>query len=342
MIKGVISRLVAGENLSAEETASAVRSIMEGKTTPAQIGSFLTALRVKGETGEEIFGAALVMREKATRICPGKKGLVDTCGTGGDGSNTFNISTATAFILAGAGVTVAKHGNRAVSSSCGSADVLEALGVKVDLSPLQVEEAVGKIGIGFLFAPHFHQAMKYAVGPRRELGFRTVFNLLGPLTNPAGAEFQLVGVFCRELTSVLAGVLGRLGVKRALVVHGAGGLDELSPAGVNYLCEVNGGETRSFTLRPEDAGLPFWPVSELRGGDAQTNARLLRSVLQGRKGPHRDVVLLNAGAALYVAGRVDKIADGVKLAGEIVDSGKALAKLEALVEFSRKEQAACI
>src|SRR5690554_1488130 len=342
MIKEMIRQLVAGENLSAGETASAVRTVMEGGATPAQIGSFLTALRLKGETMEEIFGAAVVMREKATRICREKKELFDTCGTGGDGSNTFNISTTVAFILAGAGVSVAKHGNRAVSSSCGSADVLEALGVRVDLPPSQVEEAVEKIGIGFLFAPLFHQAMKHAVGPRRELGFRTVFNLLGPLTNPAGADFQLVGVFCRELAPVLAGVLLQLGVKRALVVHGAGGLDELSPAGENFLCEVGGNGSRSYTLRPEDGGLSSCPVTELRGGDSVINVWLLREVLRGGKGPRRDVVLLNAAAALYVAGRVDKIADGVKTAGEIIDSGKALDKLAALVEFSRGEQAVCI
>ena len=342
MMREVIRKVVAGKNLAAEEAAGAVRTVMEGKATPAQIGGFLTALRVKGETMEEIYGAALAMREKAVAICRGKRGLLDTCGTGGDGSNTFNISTTAAFIVAAAGVPVAKHGNRAVSSACGSADLLEALGIKVDLSPLQVEAAVEEVGIGFLFAPLFHQAMKHAAGPRRELGFRTVFNLLGPLTNPAGAEYQLTGVFRRELVPVLAGVLARLGVRRALVVHGAGGIDELSLAGENSLCEVVNGRIRSFTLHPEEVGLSHCPVERLRGGSAQENAAILRAVLSGEQGPRRDVVLLNAGAALYVAGRAGTIKDGVKLAARIIDSGAALAKVEDLAAFSHKEQAVCI
>lgn len=342
MMREVIGKVVAGKNLAADEAARAVRAVMEGKATPAQIGGFLTALRVKGETMEEIYGAALAMREKAVPICRGRKGLLDTCGTGGDGSNTFNISTTAAFILAAAGVPVAKHGNRAISSACGSADLLEALGIKVDLTPRQVEAAVEEVGIGFLFAPLFHQAMKYAAGPRKELGFRTVFNLLGPLTNPAGADYQLAGVFRRELLPVLAEVLARLGVKRALVVHGAGGIDELSLAGENFLCEVAGGRIRSYTLHPEEVGLPYSPVEQLKGGSAQENAGIFRAVLSGEKGPRRAVVLLNAGAALYVAGRADTIRDGVKLAAEIIDSGAALAKMEALAAFSRKEQALCI
>lgn len=342
MMKEMIGKVIAGKNLDPEEAAAAVRTVMEGKATPAQIGGFLTALRVKGETTEEIYGAALAMREKAALICREKRGLLDTCGTGGDGSNTFNISTTAAFVLAAAGVPVAKHGNRAVSSACGSADVLEALGIKVDLSPPQVEAAVEKVGIGFLFAPLFHQAMKHAVGPRRELGFRTVFNLLGPLTNPAGADYQLAGVFRRELVPVLAGVLARLGVRRALVVHGAGGIDELSPAGENFLYEVAGGRIHSYTLRPEEVGLPYCPVGQLKGGNAEENAAILLRVLGGEKGPRRDVVLMNAGAALYIAGRVDKIKDGVKLAAEIIDSGAALARLKALAAFSREDQAICI
>ena len=342
MMREILAKVVAGENLAVEEAAAAVRAVMEGKATPAQIGGFLTALRVKGETMEEIYGAALAMREKAIAVCRGKKGLLDTCGTGGDGSNTFNISTTAAFIVAAAGVPVAKHGNRAVSSACGSADLLEALGIRVDLSPTQVEAAVEEVGIGFLFAPLFHQAMKYAAGPRKELGFRTVFNLLGPLTNPAGAEYQLAGVFRRELVPVLAEVLGRLGIRRAMVVHGAGGIDELSLAGENYLCEVAGGQLRSYTLHPEEVGLSCCPVERLKGGSAQENAGIFRAVLSGEKGPHRDVVLLNAGAALYVAGRAGTIRDGVKLAAEIIDSGAALAKAEALAEFSRREEAICI
>jgi len=336
-MKELISKLVTGESLNTEEMAGAMRLVMEGAATPAQIGGFLTALRAKGETVEEIYGAALVMREKAVRICAGKKGLLDTCGTGGDGKNTFNISTAVAFVVAAAGVPVAKHGNRAVSSACGSADVLEELGVEVNLHPEQVEYCIEKTGIGFMFAPHFHQAMKYAVGPRKELGFRTVFNILGPLTNPAGAELQLLGVYDEKLLPVLAQVLALLGVKNALVVHGAGGVDELSLAGENQLCRVRQGKVESsFRLTPEEVGLARAPLEEIRGGDAKENARILQEVFQGATGPRRDVVLLNGAATLLAAEKVETMLDGVKLAAEVIDSGAALRKLEELIEVSRR------
>jgi len=336
-VKTSMSRLIVGENLKTEEMAGAMRMVMEGLATPAQIGAFLTALRVKGETTEEIYGAALVMREKAVRICQGRKGLLDTCGTGGDGKNTFNISTAVAFVVAAAGLPVAKHGNRAVSSACGSADVLEELGVNVDLAPSQVECCIEKAGIGFLFAPHFHQAMKHAVGPRRELGFRTIFNVLGPLTNPAGAEVQLMGVYDQKLAPTLAQVLALLGVKNALVVNGAGGIDELSLAGENELFRVRQGRVETpLKLVPEELGLKRAPLEEIRGGDAKRNAELLLVLYQGALGPHRDVVLLNSAAAFLAAERVENMGDGVKLAAEIIDSGAALRKLLELVEVSRR------
>lgn len=344
-MKETIAKLINGEDLSVEEMTSAMRRVMEGAATPAQIGSFLTALRVKGETAQEIYGAALVMREKAARICRGRQGLLDTCGTGGDGKNTFNISTAVAFVVAAAGIPVAKHGNRAVSSACGSADVLEALGVNVNLRPEQVEHCVEKAGIGFLFAPLFHSAMKYAIGPRRELGFRTVFNVLGPLTNPAGADIQLMGVFARELVPVLAEVLANLGVKRALVVHGADGIDEFSLSGPNHVFEVRDGRVyTSYTFTPEEAGLSRAPLAELRGGEAGENAAQIRRIFSGEKGPRRDVVLLNSGAALYAAGRAESISSGVKKAAELIDSGRALARLELLADLSNRleESAACI
>lgn len=344
-MKEIIGKLVEGRSLTIDEMTTAMRLVMGGEATPTQIGGFLTALRLKGETMEEIYGAALVMREKATRVCLGMKGLLDTCGTGGDGKQTFNISTAAAFVVAAAGAPVAKHGNRAVSSSCGSADVLEALGVQVDLRPAQVEKCVEEVGIGFLFAPLFHTAMKYALGPRKELGFRTVFNLLGPLTNPAGAEIQLLGVFNEELAPVLAWVLARLGLKRALVVYGGGGIDELSLSGVNHLCEVKDGKVgASYTLTPEEVGLTKASLEEIRGGDPAENAVYIRRVFQGEKGPRRDVIILNSAAALYAAGRAESIASGVRIAAEMIDSGQALGKLEALADYSTrlKENVACI
>ena len=343
--KEAISRVVLGHDLSEGDMYGVMNEIMSGEATPAQIGSFITALRMKGETVEEITGAVRVMREKATPIETGVdvgKGeiLMDTCGTGGDGSGTFNVSTASAFVVAGAGVVVAKHGNRSISSKCGSADVLEAAGVALDLTPEQVGRCIREIGIGFLFAPVLHGAMKYAIGPRREIGIRTIFNILGPMTNPAGANVQVIGVFDGKLTEPLAHVLEKLGTKRALIVHGEGGLDELTVTGATRISELKNGKVSSYMITPQEMGLPTAVLAELRGGEtAEESAVQLRSVLLGTPGPKRDMVILNSGAALMVAGLAEDIQGGVKLAAGIIDSGKATQKLEQLVAFSKKLKA---
>ena len=341
MIREAISRVIERKDLNEKQMVEVMNEIMGGEATPAQIGSFITALRMKGETIEEISGAATVMREKATRIETGvaiDKGeiLVDTCGTGGDNSGTFNVSTTTAFVVAAAGIPVAKHGNRSVSSQCGSADVLEALGVNLDLIPEQVGKCVREVGIGFLFAPMLHSAMKHAIGPRREIGVRTIFNVLGPLTNPAGANVQLLGVYSPDLCEKLARVLGRLGSRRALVVCGAGNVDEFTVTGDTEVAELSNGEVRTYTVRPEDAGLGRSRLVDLQGGDTpEESAAILRDVLGGAKGAKRDMLLLNSGAALYAAGKVPGLKTGVVLATGIIDSGAALAKLEALIKFSQ-------
>lgn len=341
MIREAISRVIEREDLDEEQMVGAMNEIMSGESTPAQIGSFITALRMKGETIEEISGAAKVMREKATRIATGvavDKGeiLVDTCGTGGDSSGTFNVSTTTAFVVAAAGVPVAKHGNRSVSSKCGSADVLEALGVKLDLTPEQVGSCVKEVGIGFLFAPMLHGAMKHAIGPRRELGIRTVFNVLGPLTNPAGANVQLLGVYSPDLCEKLARVLGRLGSLRALVVCGEGNVDELTVTGETQVAELSGGEVKTYTVSPEDVGLARAGLDDLKGGDTpEEAAAILREVLGGADGPRRNMLLLNSGGALYAAGKAQDLKGGVELAAQVIDSGDALAKLESLINFSQ-------
>jgi anthranilate phosphoribosyltransferase len=341
MIREAISRIIERENLDEKQMVAVMNEIMGGEATPAQIGSFITALRMKGETIEEISGAARVMREKATRIDTGiavEKGeiLVDTCGTGGDSSGTFNVSTATAFVVAAAGIPVAKHGNRSISSHCGSADVLEALGVNLDLSPEQVGRCVREIGIGFLFAPMLHGAMKYAIGPRREIGIRTIFNVLGPLTNPAGANVQLLGVYAPELCEKLARVLGRLGSLRALVVCGAGNLDELTVTGETEVAELSGGSVRSYTVRPEDVGLDHALLADLKGGATpEESAVILREVLGKAPGPKRSLLLINSGAALYVAGKAATLKIGVERAAGIIDSGAALEKLDSLIHFSQ-------
>ncbi len=332
----IIGRLVACEDLAESDMNSAMIEIMEGRSTDAQTASFLTALRMKGETVDEITGAARVMREKALAIRPELsegEALVDTCGTGGDGTDTFNISTTVAFVTAGAGVKVAKHGNRAVSSRSGSADVLEALGVDIGLSSEGVRAAIEQVGIGFLFAPALHPAMKHAIGPRREMGIRTVFNVLGPLTNPAGANCQVMGVFHASLVRPLAEVLGRLGSRRAWVVHGHGGMDELSVAGPSDVSEWTGSGVRDFTVTPGECGLGEWDMEELGGGTPDENAEIIRAVLSGETGARRDVVLLNAGAALVVAGRAADMGEGVAMAGESIDSGRAARVLEDLVKF---------
>lgn len=336
-ITEAITHVVNGNNLSESEMQSVMNQIMTGEATPVQIGSFLTGLRMKGETIEEITGAARVMRDKVTAIDSGVDTaaggiLLDTCGTGGDGSGTFNVSTTSAFVVAGCGVTVAKHGNRSVSSSCGSADVLETAGVNLGLNADQVGACIKKIGIGFLFAPALHGAMKYAIGPRREIGIRTVFNILGPLTNPAGANVQVLGVFSKDLTEPLAMVLAKLGSRRALVVHGEGNLDELTTTGETTISELKDGTVSSYTIRPEDVGLNRADISALQGGkDSAESASIMRAILDGEAGPRRDMVLLNGGAALMAAGLASDLAGGVALAAECIDSGKALQKLEELI-----------
>jgi anthranilate phosphoribosyltransferase len=331
VLKESLAKLVRKEDLSEEEMVQVTNFIMEGQASPAQIGSFLTALRLKGETVNEIVGAAKVMREKALKVKYEAPVVIDTCGTGGDGSNTFNISTTAAFIVAAAGVPVAKHGNRAMSSRCGSADLLEALGIKVDLPPERVEECLKEAGIGFLFAPAFHSAMKHVVGPRRELGFRTIFNVLGPLTNPAGANCQLLGVYDSDLTEVLAKVLQRLGVKRAMVVHGGGGLDELSLEGANRVSFLKDGAIETFTFRAEEAGLEAASNKLLRGETPRDNAQLTERILNGsEQGPPLTVVLFNAAAALMVAGVVSDFRTGIAMARQLINDGRAHEKLQQL------------
>ena len=342
MIKEAISKVVEKNDLDEKQMVEVMNEIMSGAATPAQIGSFITALRMKGETIEEISGAAMVMRQKATNIATGVdvaagEILVDTCGTGGDSSGTFNVSTATAFVVAAAGIPVAKHGNRSVSSQCGSADVLEALGVNLDLDAEQVGNCVREVGIGFLFAPMLHGAMKYAIGPRREIGIRTIFNVLGPLTNPAGATVQLLGVYSPDLCEKLANVLGRLGSHRALVVCGAGSLDELTVTGDTEVAELANGTVRTYQVRPEDTGLDRHRLIDLQGGATpQESADILRNVLSGNDDiPRRSMLLINCAAALYVAGKAPGLKTGVELAADLIDSGAALAKLDALVKFTQ-------
>jgi len=337
-IQRSLERLVRAEDLREDEARAVMGQIMRGEATDAQIGAWLTALRIKGETRDEIVGSARAMREHATRVpVPvDGAGLLDTCGTGGDGSGTFNISTTVAFVAAGAGVKVAKHGNRAASSQCGSADVLAELGVNLDLTPAQVGRCVADIGIGFLFAIQLHPAMKHAIGPRRELKLRTIFNILGPLTNPAGARRQLMGVFAPELTDRLAAVLGSLGAESALVVSGHGGLDELTTTGPNRVSHWQDGAVASYELDATAYGLPRAALAQLQGGTPARNAAILRAVLDGSaSGPQRDIVLLNAGAALLAAGAVADLQQGLARARATIDSGAALAKLDAPVATSQ-------
>lgn len=334
MIREAIDKVVSGRSLDMGEAASVMGEIMEGEATPAQLGAFLTALRLKGETAEEIAGMATVMREKALRVEVSGP-LVDSVGTGGDGKNTFNISTAAAFVAAGAGLKVAKHGNRAASSSCGSADVLEELGVKIELAPASVARCVKEVGIGFMFAQAFHPAMRHAGPVRREIGIRTVFNILGPLTNPAGVQHLLLGVADPRLSETMARVLALLGVDHALVVHGHGGLDELSLSGDSSVWEVRGSEVEPWTLRLADTGLAIRSTGDIRGGTKEENAETMRRIFQGEAGPIRDIVLLNSAGVLMAGDRVDSIKEGIKTAAEIIDDGGALEKLEDLVALSQ-------
>ncbi|MGD2205485.1 MAG: anthranilate phosphoribosyltransferase [Anaerolineae bacterium] len=333
-IKQAIAHVLASKNLTEADAEAVMGQIMAGKATPAQIGGFLIALRVKGETVAEVTGFARAMRRNAVAVRPRCDFLVDTCGTGGDGAGTFNISTTAAFVVAGAGPAVAKHGNRSVSSRCGSADVLQALGVNLDQSPQAVADCIDEVRIGFLFAPRLHPAMKHAIGPRREMGVRTVFNILGPLTNPAGAQVQVLGVYDGALTEMVAHVLGSLGSRAAFVVHGADGLDELSTTGPNRVSQLQDGQVHTFALDPQALGLPRAAPTDLLGGDVEENATLTRAVLAGKSGPHRDVVLLNSAAALVAAGVGVDLDQGLALAARSIDSGAAQARLEALVAFT--------
>jgi anthranilate phosphoribosyltransferase len=333
MIKEAINLLVGNIDLSESETAECMQEIMEGRATDSQIGSFLTALRVKGETVEEITGAARIMRDKAAKI-RAPEGVLDTCGTGGDTSHTFNISTTTAIVVAAAGVPVAKHGNRAISSRSGSADVLEALGVKIDLSPEKVEQCLFETGFGFLFAPLFHPAMKYAIGPRRELGIRTIFNILGPLTNPADAKRQILGVFSSKLTETLARVLGNLGADDAMVVHGEDGLDEITISTSTKVSRFVNGRIENSYLAPSDFGLETGSMEDLVGGDKDENARITLSVLQGERGHKRNVVLMNSAAALSVSGKVSSLPEAFEMVRDAIDSGNASKKLKEIKKVS--------
>jgi len=335
VITEAIKKVVTGEDLSEAEARDTMKEIMEGRATPAQIACLLTALHLKGETAAEITGFARTMREKVTPVKTSRTGLVDTCGTGGDGANTFNISTACALVLAGAGLPVAKHGNRSVSSKCGSADVLEHLGVAVNLTPEEAGLCLDKVGITFLYAPLLHGAMKYAAGPRKEIGIRTVFNILGPLTNPAFARNQVLGVYCADLAPIMARVLANLGTGRSFVIHGCGGLDEVSLAGEALVYEVRGNEVKQIPLDPLDFGLARAPIAALAGGDVKKNARMIQNILEGAPGPQRDVVVINAALGLVAGGMAPDIATGVRLAQDVIDSGSALKKLKQLVEFSQ-------
>lgn len=326
-------------HLQPEEAEAVMNQIMKGEATEAQIGAYLMGLRMKGETQSEIVGSAQAMRANAEYVPTKFAGtnLLDTCGTGGDKSGTFNISTTVAFVAAGAGIPVAKHGNRAATSKCGSADVLGELGVNLDLIPEQVGECVDEVGIGFLFAAKLHPAMRYAIGPRRQMKVRTIFNILGPLTNPAGARRQLMGVFAPDLTDLLAHVLGELGARSAMVVNGYGGLDELTTTGPNTVSYFNDGKVTSYTLDPLDYGFEGANIHDLLGGDLATNAAILRGILSGKiTDAKRDVVLLNAGAAIFVGGKAEDVGAGIKAAAETIDSGAALEKLEKLIEVSQK------
>ena len=350
MIKEAIVKLVRGDHLSEGEMESNMDEIMTGKATPAQIGAFATALRLKGETVDEITGAARAMRQRSIKvnfqnhlvnmdrdeINVEKETILDTCGTGGDSTNTFNVSTACAFVAAGAGVNVAKHGNRAVSSLCGSADVIEKLGVKLEISSSEVERCIREIGIGFLYAPIFHGAMRYAAGPRQEIGIRTIFNLLGPLTNPASASAQVVGVYDSVLTEKIAHVLRRLGTREAFVVCGEGTLDEISICGSTRISHLKNGEIRTFDLTPEEAGLKRAVPESIKGGNAAENARIVHEILEGQPGPKRDIVLFNTAAALIAVGLDSSFKEGIERAKASIDSGRAKEKLRQLIAFTQQ------
>jgi anthranilate phosphoribosyltransferase len=337
MIKDAIAKLADRSSLTELEAESVMLEIMDGGATPAQIAAYLMGLRLKGETVEEIAGSVRAMRAKVVRIAVGDPLVVDTCGTGGDGAQTFNISTATALVVAGAGLTVAKHGNRSVSSKSGSADVLLALGVKIDASAERVADCINEVGIGFLFAPLYHGAMKHCAGPRQEMGIRTMLNLLGPLTNPAGATIQVLGVYESRLVALLGNVLMHLGSQHCFVVHGMDGLDEITLTGKTQISEAKGGILSNYLLDPEEFGLTRVSAKQLAGGTPQENAAITRDMLQGRKGPKRDIVCLNAAPALVAGRKASNLQEGFVLAGQAIDSGAAAEKLARLIAFTNKE-----
>ncbi len=349
MIKAAINKVVQRQDLSEGEMIDVMSQVMGGEATPAQIGAFITALRMKGETIAEITGAARVMRERVTPVRVGKaldldrddinidrETILDTCGTGGSGTKSFNISTTVAFVVAACGVQVAKHGNRSVSSACGSADVLEALGVNLAVTPEQVEQCIAAIGVGFLYAPALHGAMRHAIGPRREIGIRTIFNILGPLTNPASADCQVLGVYRQDLVEIMANVLVRLGCRRGFIVHGEDGMDEVTLTGKTHVGEIRDGEVLIYTVAPEDFGLVRCQLADLQGGDAEENAAIVRDVLRGKQGPKRDIVLLNAAFGLVSAGVAVDIPAGLAMASAAIDEGRARQKLEQLTVFSHE------
>lgn len=337
MIKDAIALLVDNRVLNREEAHAALRSIMAGEATPAQIGSFITALRIRGESPDIIAGCAEAMREHFTAIDTPTDVVVDTCGTGGDGAHTFNISTVTALVTAGAGITVAKHGNRSVSSKCGSADVLAALGVDISISPEKMTECIKSVGIAFLFAPSLHPAMKFAIGPRREIGIRSVFNILGPLSNPAGAQYGVLGVYAKELVETLANAAASLNAKHLFVVHGSDGLDEITTTGPTYVGEAKDGNVSTYEIKPSDFGIDQSKAEDLAGGEPEENAEIVRSVLSGEKGPRRDIVLLNAAAAITAGQKAKDIKEGLDVAAQSIDSRAAMTKLEALIEFTNSK-----
>jgi anthranilate phosphoribosyltransferase len=335
MLKEILNKLVTGKDLSILEMEKVFDDVMGGNASDAQIGAIITALRMKKETIEEITGAARIMRKFATKVpVKNPNDALDTCGTGGDSSHTFNISTATAIVAASCGVPVAKHGNRSVSSKCGSADVLKELGVNIEIGPDKVAECIDKVNIGFLFAPKLHGAMKYAIGPRRELGIRTIFNVLGPLTNPAGAKRQLLGVYSEDLVKPLASVLNNLGSLKVMVVHGKDGLDEITTTDSTYICEYTGGVLKEWYLDPKEFGFDIAKPKDLTGGSVEHNANIIRDIFSGKTGPQRDIVILNSAAAIYVAGKSESIKDGISIAVDAIETGKAKSKLDELIKIS--------
>ena len=331
-----LKKIISGQDLDQDNSAAMLNDIFSGQITESQVGAYMAALATKGETFEELAGAARAMRRKAVRIQTQSKKVIDTCGTGGDASGSFNISTTTAFVVAGCGVTVAKHGNRSISSKCGSADVLETLGVNLNVDPEIVEEAINEIGIGFMFAPLYHGSMKYAGKPRMECGIRSIFNMLGPLTNPAAASCQLLGVYAPELTEMFAQALKLLGVKKAFVVHGHDGMDEMTTTTKTRVSQLDDTGIRSYDMDPLDFFEEYASPEDLLGGDADQNAAITLAILKGEKGPKRDIVMLNSGTALVAAGLADTIKDGIAMAGQAVDNGKALEKLNALVQYTQE------